>query len=613
MKPIIRPTAPLAADSLRAALSTFLAAFVAFVIFGALTKPVAAPPEWLGLALLFAAGLSAFAGFIRRPDAERRVLSAVLDNMIEALAVHDRESRLVAWNRSYAELFKLPPSLLASHPTMFEIVRHQVRSGEHPNLPGATEDEQVAARMRQVPPPEKSFTFERQRPDGRWIEVRGIPLPGGGFVRTYVDISDRKRSEDVQAEQVALLDQIMSNIDQGIVVMDADDRLIAFNKRYSEMLDLPESYLSTKPTLQQTSKILADRGEFQNQPLPAGSMTPDWQSLLSQPVEHGMPRVYRRRRPNGMVLEFRNDPLPGGGSVRTITDVTERVRSEEALKASERMLHAVIDAIPIMVNLKDRDRRYLMVNRATTELAGVEARELLGRTTWPGRPADNVSMTSNRDVVAIATGQAQVYQEQAGSDKEGRPRHWVTSKTPIKDDSGQVTYVVTASYDISEIVRADEAVRASERQLHAILDAIPISVVLKDRDRRYVMMNGATERMFKVTPEQIIGKTVWPGRTEDQTSESADRDLQAIATGHQMIYQESMTGRDDEGRPIYWMTAKTAIKDDGGNITHIVSTATTSPSRSAPRMPRGTASGCCSRSSTRCRSRSASRIAISPI
>ena len=371
---------------------------------------------------------------------------------------------------------------------------------------------------------------------------------------------------------MALLDQIMSNIDQGIVVMDAEDRLIAFNQRYAEMLELPRSYLETKPTLQQTSRILADRGEFKDEPTPVGALTSDWQSLLGRPVEHGMPRLYRRRRPNGTVLEFRNDPMPGGGSVRTITDVTERVRSEEALKASERMLHAVIDAIPIMVNLKDRDRRYLMVNRATTELAGVAAKEFLGRTAWPGRPADNVSLTANRDVIAIATGEAQVYQEQAGTDKEGRPRHWITSKTPIKDDRGQVTHVVTASYDISEIVRADEAVRASERQLTAILDAIPISVVLKDRDRRYVMMNRATERMFRVTPAEIIGKTEWPGRSGEQTSEAADHDRQAIATGHQMLYQESMTGRDDEGRPVYWMTAKTAIKDDDGKITHIIST-----------------------------------------
>ncbi len=167
MKPSIRPSAPQAADSLRAALFIFLAAFGAFVAFGALTKPAAAVPEWLGLALLFAGGVSAVAGFIRRPDAERRVLAAVLDNLVEALAVHDKKSRLVAWNRSYAELFKLPPSLLAQHPPMSEIVRHQVRSGEFPDLPGETEDAKVLARMRQVPPPEKSFAVERRRPDGR--------------------------------------------------------------------------------------------------------------------------------------------------------------------------------------------------------------------------------------------------------------------------------------------------------------------------------------------------------------------------------------------------------------------------------------------------------------
>ena len=572
MKPIIRPSAPLAADSLRAALSTFLAAFVGFVIFSALSKPAASTPEWLGLAAILAAAVSAIAGFVRRPDAERRLLSAVLDNMIEALAVHDKESRLVAWNRRYAELFNLPPSLLATHPSMFEIVRHQVRSGEHPNLPGDTEDEKVMARMRQVPPADRAFVFERKRPDNTWLEVRGIPLPGGGFVRTYVDTTDRKRAEESQAEQIELLNQIMRNINQGIVVMDAEDRMVAFNQRYSELLDLPAEYLATKPTLHETAKLLADRGEFRDQPLPATAVASDWQGMLTQPVTQGMPRVYRRRRPNGTVLEFQNDPLPGGGSVRTISDVTERVRSEEALKASERMLHAVIDAIPIMVNLKDRDRRYLMVNRATTDLLGVEAKELLGRTSWPGRPDDNVSLTSNRDAQAIATGRTQVYREEAGFDGEGRPRHWVTSKTPIKDENGAVTHVVTASYDISELVRADEAVRESERQLHAILDAIPISVVLKDRDRRYVMMNRAAERMFKVTPDEIIGTTVWPGRTDEQAQQTLERDLQAIATGHQMVYEENLSGIDDEGRPVYWMTAKTAIKDDDGKVTHIVST-----------------------------------------
>jgi len=572
MKPVIRPSAPLAADSLRAALSTFLAAFIGFAIFSALSKPSASAPEWLGLATILSAALAAFAGFVRRPDAERRVLSAVLDNMIEALAVHDKESRLVAWNRRYAELFKLPPSLLATHPSMFEIVRHQVRSGEHPNLPGETEDEKVMARMRQVPPPDRSFVFERKRPDNTWLEVRGIPLPGGGFVRTYVDTTDRKRAEEAQAEQIELLNQIMRNVNQGIVVMGPDDRMIAFNQRYSELLDLPPEYLSTKPTLQETAKLLAERGEFRDEPMPAGVGSTDWQSMLAQPVTHGMPRVYRRRRPNGTVLEFQNDPLPGGGSVRTISDVTERVRSEEALRASERMLHAVIDAIPIMVNLKDRDRRYLMVNRATTDLVGVEAKELLGRTTWPGRTEDNVSLTSNRDATAIATGRTQVYREEAGVDGEGRPRHWVTSKTPIKDERGNVTHVVTASYDISELVRADEAVRENERHLHAILDAIPISVVLKDRDRRYVMMNRATETMFQVTPDEIIGKTIWPGRTEEQSVQAAERDLQAIATGHRMVYEENFAGRDEEGRPVYWMTAKTAIKDEDGRVTHIVST-----------------------------------------
>src|SRR5687767_9994653 len=136
MMPTIRPSAPLTADSLRASLSTFVAALAAFGLFALLTEPAAGTFECLGVAVLLAAGVTAMAALVRRSDAERRLLSAVLDNMVEALSVHDKDTRLVAWNRRYAELNKLPPAVLAQRPTMEQIVRHQVRSGEFPDLPG---------------------------------------------------------------------------------------------------------------------------------------------------------------------------------------------------------------------------------------------------------------------------------------------------------------------------------------------------------------------------------------------------------------------------------------------------------------------------------------------
>jgi PAS domain S-box-containing protein len=556
----------LATASLRAALSTFLAAFAAFIAFAALTRPAAGAYEWAGLAVLLAAGITGVAAFARRPDAERRVLSAVLDNMVEALSVHDKNTRLVAWNRRYAELMKMPAAMLAQHPTMEDIVRHQVHSGEFSDL-GETEDARVAARIRQIPSVHKAFTYERSRPDGTWIEVRGIPLPGGGYIRTFVDTTERKRAEQKQAEQAALLDRIMQNIDQGIVVIDADDRMVAFNSRYAGMLELDEVFLAGQPTIEQVTAVLTERGEFDDQPIPVETTAPDWSAMLTRPGVHGLPKVYRRRRPNGAVLEFRNDPLSGGGSVRTITDVTERVRSEEALRASERMLSAVLDAVPIMVNLKDRDRRYVMVNRTTTELFGIDAKELLGRTSWPGRPESNVSLTSNRDQIAIDTGEPQTYTAPAGVDAEGRPRHWITSKTPVKDEQGRITHVVTASYDVSEIVRAGEAVKESERLLHAILDAVPISISVKDRDLNYRMVNRHLADVFGFDPKLAVGRQGWGWRGADDVRATHDRDHEVLTTGRPISYDakdETPGGHRD------LVTTKVPIADEAGQVRYIV-------------------------------------------
>jgi len=570
MSSAVRSSSVLGIRSVRVALPTFVAAFAGFLLFAGVTQPSTAPTDWLGLALIMSAAIAAIGIFSRRQRGERRVLTAVLDNMVEAIAVHDADTRLLAWNQRYAQLFDMPAALLHARPRMADIVRHQLRNGEFPDLTGDDLDALVEARMAQVPSSATAYSFVRCRPDGSWIEVRSVPLPSGGFVMTYVDVSERKRSEEAMAEQAAQLGTLMENIDQGLVILDAADRMVAFNRRYAELLDLPEPFLDSRPTLGQVSEMMRARGEFQGQSLPDDIAAPDWHGLLTQHATFGLPPVYRRRRPNGTILEFRNTPLPAGGSVRTVYDVTERMRAEESLRASERMLHAVIDAMPIMVNLKDRDRRYLMVNKTTSDLLGIQARELLGRTVWPGRPEDNLSLTATRDIHAIASGESQTYREEAGIDPEGRPRHWITSKTPIKNEQGEVTHVVTASYDVSELVRADAAARESERMLHSILDAIPIAVVVKGRDRRYMMMNRATADMFKVTPEQVIGKDSWPGRTVDEQAAATGRDTRAIETGETLLYQEK-TGRDDQGRPLFWMTAKTAIRDDDGRVTHVVS------------------------------------------
>ncbi len=160
----------------------------------------------------------------------QRLLEAALENMSQGISVVDRELRLVAWNRRYAELFGYPDTLLRVGVPIADLLRHNLRHGWNVD---AIEDE-VDKRLRHMRAG-TPYVSERVFPGGMVIEIRGNPMPGGGFVATFTDVTAFRQTEAALirsnetleqrvADRTARLDQARADAERA---NDAKSRFLA--------------------------------------------------------------------------------------------------------------------------------------------------------------------------------------------------------------------------------------------------------------------------------------------------------------------------------------------------------------------------------------------------
>ncbi|WP_342315253.1 PAS-domain containing protein [Lysobacter sp. FW306-1B-D06B] len=213
----------------------------------------------------------------------QRVLEAALQNMSQGISVVDADLRLVAWNRRYAELFDFPPELLQVGRPIAELSRWALQ-----RLPARAWSERELERAL-----ERRLAFmragtlhlsERVLPDGSIVEIRGNPMPGGGFVATFTDVTAFRRAE-------AGLIMANETLEQRVVERTAD---LEVAKREAERAN------------EAKSRFLAAIGHDLMQPLHAAQLFAD---ALGQQVHDARQRETVAQI--GGALDSTNDLLTG--------------------------------------------------------------------------------------------------------------------------------------------------------------------------------------------------------------------------------------------------------------------------------------------------------------
>ena len=143
------------------------------------------------------------------------LLETTLDTIDQGVVVYDQSMNLTMWNKSFQKIMQLPDGALKKGMNIRDYYRLNAERGEYGELNSdlGPEDrrEELGAQFDQIRP----HRYVRRRPNGQYIEIIGRPMPEGGLVATYTDITQQKAAQD-EIERLAWTDNLTGLLNRNV-------------------------------------------------------------------------------------------------------------------------------------------------------------------------------------------------------------------------------------------------------------------------------------------------------------------------------------------------------------------------------------------------------------
>ncbi len=437
-----------------------------------------------------------------RAEAESRaaVLAALVGNSRQGLLLYDADHRLVAGNARGAEWSGLPPVEGLIGLRVPEVIARQAALGEFGDAGAAARTVAGFLALDRSQP----FRDRRRRANGQIVEVGSDPVPGGGFVVSYTDVTELETARAEAERRAGLLQALVANSPQGLLLYDAARRLVAGNALGAERAGLPGLAECLGGTLDELVAAQRARGEFGP---PDGTESAERAAQVTG-LDRTVPQRFQRRRGNGQILAVASDPVPGGGFLVAFADVTELETARAEAERRAVVLRATLDATQHGVLFYGPDRRVVAANDKMAALCGlpdgagmcgmgfdaVLGAQLRHEGRWPG------------DIDKLIAGYAALdrshrirYQRQTA---DGRTLDIASDPTP---EGGFVISIA----DVTPLAAARQAAEHQAATLRATLDAAPLSIVLYGPDARVVAANDLAAEMCGFASATAMAGCTW--------------------------------------------------------------------------------------------------------
>jgi signal transduction histidine kinase/DNA-binding response OmpR family regulator/PAS domain-containing protein len=282
-------------------------------------------------------------------ESARTTLQTVLDNMIDGVMLFDENFRWRFMNRQLVEFQRFSGQVAFPGASGFDILRFQARRGDFgPAADEAEIEAMVQERARRMRDP-KGTRYERRTASGRIIEFNFNPLPDGGTLAIYRDITELKQQQTVAEEARAkaeaaqtLLDDALGSLTSGVAIWGPDERLIQCNDAYKAVNWNIPAIIDTGTTIEVAARA-AMRAQYEliDKPVPEAE------------VEDLAQQIVKQHRLGKGALEFPIGPhawtrltaarTKSGGYVTLFSDITELRNRQRDLRKERDSAQAARD------------------------------------------------------------------------------------------------------------------------------------------------------------------------------------------------------------------------------------------------------------------------------
>jgi diguanylate cyclase (GGDEF)-like protein/PAS domain S-box-containing protein len=367
-------------------------------------------------------------------------------------------------------------------------------------------------------------------------------------------LRNAKRS---QLRRNAFVSSALNNLNQGVVMTNAQERIVLCNDRYLEIYGLARSDVPVNMTGPELLEMRRRRGVlnlsvedfYENASAPEGLITelPSGRSVLAK--------------------YFR---LPNGGSVATHEDCSEQRRLSRQLASNKQFLESMLDNVPVCVVAKSiEDSRYIFANRAFERFSQLSRENILGKRADEIFPAEMAVIVAAEDQAALASPNDHFRTEMV---VEHRSKQYVLAghRVIVRDHKNQPEFLIGLFEDVTEGRSLSKELENAKKFLELIVDNIPVSLTVERvRDGRYLLANRSAEAILNRRREDATGLTAADIFNPREAKLITARDEAAIRNRGLLTEEHPISTKD--GLRLF-LTRRMTVLDEVGEPQYLIKT-----------------------------------------